>query len=394
MVQLSYNPFAPDFYEDPDKLRSVYHNLRDEAPLFWSRDANMWVLSRYDDVRMALKNWKIFSNEAGAGSTGPIGAFFKQYPSLLMFDPPRHTSMRKLLSSLITPDRMKGLAGPIREIVNDLLTPLEGKPRFDITHDFAEPLPAIVIADLLGIPRTDAPILMQSVDKLSDFGQANIEQATKEAIETLRDYYVDFFEQRRKKPAGEDIIYKLIAGVRDSILEENEAIGFAILVTIAGGETTTKMLGNSVALLAANPGQRAELVQSPELIPNAVEEALRYNSSTHMLTRAVTEDYALHGKVMREGDTVAILYNSANNDGRKFADPDRFDIHRKDLREHVAFGGGIHACIGAPLARLELIISIEELLKRWPRFTLELEHSVRFQNPFAQGWRNLVFIPN
>lgn len=393
MVQLSYNPFAPDFYEDPDKLRPIYKKLRDEAPLFWSNEANMWALSRYDDVRMALKNWKIFSNEAGAGSTGPVGVFFKQYPNLLMFDPPRHTSMRKLLSGLITPDRMRGLAGSTREIVNNLLTPLEGKPHFDFTHDFAEHLPAIVIADLLGIPRTDAPILMQSVDQLSDFGQADIEQATKEAIETLRDYYVDFFEQRRKLPAGDDIIYKLLEGISDGILEENEAIGFAILVTIAGGETTTKMLGNSVALLAANPEQRAELVQSPELIPNAVEEALRYNSSTHMLTRTVTEDYALHGKVMRKEDTVAILYNSANNDTRKFTDPDRFDIHRKDLREHVAFGGGIHACIGAPLARLELIISIEEVLKRWPDFTLDLEHSVRFQNPFAQGWRNLVCIP-
>ncbi len=394
MVQLSYNPFAPDFYDDPDKLRSVYQKLRDEAPLFWSSDANMWVLSRYDDVRMALKNWRIFSNEAGAGSTGPIGAFFKQYPNLLMFDPPRHTGMRKLLSTLITPDRMKGLAGSTREIVNDLLAPLEGHARFDLTHDFAEKLPAIVIADLLGIPRTDAPILMRSVDQLSDFGQADIEQATKGAIETLRDYYADFFELRRKRPAGEDIIWQLMDGVRDGILEENEAIGFAILVTIAGGETTTKMIGNSVALLAANPDQRAELVQYPELIPNAVEETLRYNSSTHMLTRAVTEDYAFHGEVMRKGDTVAILYNSANNDRRKFADPDRFDIRREDLREHVAFGSGIHACIGAPLARLELIISMEELLKRWPSFTLDLDHSVRFQNPFAQGWRNLVFIPN
>ena len=182
--------------------------------------------------------------------------------------------------------------------------------------------------------------------------------------------------------------------MRTGELSKNEAIGFAILVTIAGGETTTKMIGNTAALLHANPDQRELLVQSPNLIRNAVEEALRHNGSTHMLTRSLTEDITLHGQAMKAGDTVAMIFNSANNDDRKYAEPDRFNVHRERPSDHLAFGGGVPACIGAPLARLELIIVLEEVLKRWPRFELDLTTAARYQNPFAQGWRKLPFLTN
>lgn len=392
MSAVVYNPFAPDFYADPDNPRAVYRRLRDESPAHWSEQANMWALSRYEDVRNALLNWKVFSNEAGAGSTGPVGEWFRKYPNVLMFDPPRHTQMRRILASLITPDRMHGLAGGIREIVVDLLTPLEQQAEFDLTEDFADKLPSLVIADLLGIPREHAATLMKAVDKLADFHQPDIQKATGEALETLRDYYVQVFEERRKRGPGGDIIWHLLEGVKNGILKENEAIGFAIVVTIAGGETTTKMIGNMAALLYRNPDQREKLLESPNLMRDAIEEALRYNSSTHMLTRTLTEDFQLHGQTMKKGDTVAMIYNAANNDDRKFADPDTFDITRPARRDHLAFGGGVHACIGAPLARLELVIAFEELLKRWPRYELDLSRSVRFRNPFAQGWRHLPLL--
>lgn len=392
MNTVVYDPFAPDFYRDADSPRAVYKRLRDEAPAHWSAPAGMWALSRYDDIRGALLNWKVFSNEAGAGSTGPVGEWFKKYPNVLMFDPPRHTHMRRMLSSLITPDRIKGLAGQIRELVVELLEPFEGGPGFDLTVDFADKLPSLVIADLLGIPRADAPVLMHSVDKLSDFGQPDIQKATGEAIGALKDYYVDYFARRRQQPVGNDIVWHLLDGVREGILEENEAIGFAIMVTIAGGETTTKMIGNMAVLLHKHPEQRELLLEAPDRIHDAIEEALRYNSSTHMLTRTLTQDYAIHDQTMKAGDTVALIFNSANNDDRKYPDPDRFDISRLHRRDHLAFGGGVHACIGAPLARLELLIAFEELLKRWPRYELDMARSVRYQNPFAQGWRKLPLL--
>ena len=392
MTTVIYNPFAPDFYADPDNPRAVYRRLRDESPAHWSEQANMWALSRYEDVRNGLLNWKVFSNEAGSGSTGPVGEWFRKYPNVLMFDPPRHTQMRRILSSLITPDRMHSLAGSIREIVVDLLAPLEQRAEFDLTEDFADKLPSLVIADLLGIPREHAATLMKAVDKLADFRQPDIEKSTGEALETLRDYYVQVFEERQKRGPGDDIIWHLLDGVKNGILKENEAIGFAIVVTIAGGETTTKMIGNMAVLLHRHPDQREKLLEAPNLMRDAIEEALRYNSSTHMLTRTLTEDFQLHGQTMRKGDTVAMIYNAANNDDRKFPDPDAFDITRPARRDHLAFGGGVHACIGAPLARLELVIAFEELLKRWPRYELDLSRSVRFRNPFAQGWRHLPLL--
>lgn len=393
MKAICYNPFAPDFYRNADSPRAVYKLLRDQAPAHWSPEANMWALSRYDDVRNALQNWKVFSNEAGAGSIGPLGEWFRQYPMVLMFDPPRHTGMRRILSSLVTPDRMARLAGQIRELVIQLLEPFEGSAGFDLTQDFADKLPSLVNADLLGIPREDAALLAKSVDKLSDCRQPDLEQATKEALCELRDYYAQCFDRRIKQAPGDDIVWHLLEGVRNGILEENEAIGFAIQVTIAGSETTTKMIGNMAVLLHGNPEQREILIEAPELIRDAIEEALRYNGSIHMLTRTLTEDFQVHGETMKAGDTVGLLYNSANNDERKYPDPDTFDIARSRRRDHLAFGGGVHACIGAPLARLELLIAFEELLKRWPRFDLKLENSTRFQNPFGQGWRNLPFLP-
>ncbi len=389
MTDIPYNPFARDFYINP---RPVYRRLRDEAPVYWAKESNLWALSRYDDVRAALQNWRQFSNEAGDGSSGPAGALFKEYPHLLMFDPPRHTELRKILATLITPDRMLGLKNGVQSLVCDLLRPHEGQAQFDLTVDFAQSLPPFVIADLLGISREHAPALMDAVDRLADYNQPDIATATAAAIGDLRDFYVDYFRHRASRPAGDDIVWRLMEAGDAGLLSKNETIGFAILVTIAGGETTTKMIGNMAMLLFKNPEQRSLLVQSPSLMRGAVEEALRYAGSTHMLTRTLTEDLQMHGQSMRAGDTVAMIFNSANNDERKFEDPDRFDIQRDIKGSHLAFGGGVHACIGAPLARLELSVAMEELLKRWPNYALDEDNLERHYNPFVFGYKKLPLL--
>lgn len=385
-MEVLYNPFNPKFYDNP---RPIYRRLRDEAPAYWSEPANLWALSRYEDVKAALLNWRVFSSEAGHGSSGPAGELFKEYPHLLMFDPPRHSDLRRVLSGLLTPQRMHDLKDAVRELVCNLLDPFVGEKGFDLTDDFAGHLPPLVIADLLGIPRADAPLLMRAVDKLADYSNPNIMQATLEAVHELRDYYADYFRERRKRPAGDDIVWHLLEAVRAGVLAENEALGFAILVTIAGGETTIKMITNLALLLYRNPDQRALLVAEPELTRNTVEEGLRYAGSTHMLTRTLTEDVELHGQTMRKGDTVALIFSAANQDERKFADPDRFDIRRKLRGDHLAFGGGVHACLGAPLARLELTVAFEEMLKRWPQFEIDETGLERHMNPYVTGYRKM-----
>jgi len=386
-VTLHYNPFEREFYVDP---RSIYRRLRDEEPVHWAGACNMWALSRYEDVRAALQNWRVFSNEVGAGSSGPTGELFKEYPHLLMFDPPRHTDLRKVLATLITPDRMLSLKDATHARVRDLLTPLQDVHSFDITRDFAEHLPPMIIADLLGVPSEHVPLLMRAVDKLADYNQPDIMTATKEAIYELRDFYVAFFKERRKRPPGDDIVWRLLEASDSGLLAENETVGFAILVTIAGGETTTKMIGNMAKLLLHHPDQRRMLVEAPNLVKSAVEESLRYEGSTQMLTRTLTEDCTLHETTMRAGDTVALIFNAANNDERKFKDPDVYDVTRNLMGQHLAFGGGVHACIGAPLARLELIVAFQELLQRWPEFGLDIENAERHFNPYVSGFRRLT----
>ncbi len=190
-----------------------------------------------------------------------------------MFDPPRHTDLRKVLATLITPDRMLSLKDATHARVRDLLTPLQDVHSFDITRDFAEHLPPMIIADLLGVPSEHVPLLMRAVDKLADYNQPDIMTATKEAIYELRDFYVAFFKERRKRPPGDDIVWRLLEASDSGLLAENETVGFAILVTIAGGETTTKMIGNMAKLLLHHPDQRRMLVEAPNLVKSAVEES-------------------------------------------------------------------------------------------------------------------------
>ena len=385
-MTVAYNPFAPEFYADP---RPVYRRLRDEAPAFWSEPAQMWALSRYDDVRAALLDWRTYRGEAAAASPGRAGDLSRDSPHRLFFAPPRHTDLRRILASLLTPARMSALKDSVRQIVTGLLAPFERAPGFDLSQDFAQHLPPMVIADLLGIPRGDAPVLMDAVDRLADYSQPDIVAATEAALADLRDYFVGYFAERARRPAGDDIVWHLLEAARTGMLAENEAIGFAILVTIAGGETTTKMITNMALLLHRHPDQRALLVGDPALIRGGIEEALRHSGSTQMLTRSLTVDTPLHGQMMRAGQTVALIFSAANNDERKFAEPDRFDVKRRLRGDHLAFGGGVHACLGAPLARLELLVCFEELLRRWPEFTIDENRLERHRNPFVTGFKTM-----
>lgn len=383
-MTIVFNPYVRGFYDNP---RPLYRRMRDESPVHWSPEIKFWALSRYDDVRDALRNWKVFS--VAQGTSGPGSEAFADYPHLLMLDPPRHTQLRKVANVLMAPDKLLALEDSIRAQTCEILDRHLDAGEMDLTEDFAALLPAQVINDLLGLPREDAPMLTDWVDTLADFGAPDKKGRMSSSIQKIRDYYVEKFHDRMNRPAGDDIVWHLMDGVRQGIMAENEAIGFGILFTIAGGETTTKLIGNMAWLLHQYPEQRELLLARPELMGNAIEETLRYDSTTHIQTRTLTEDFTLHGQTMKQGDIVALMFNSANNDERKFEDPDRFDITREPTGSLLAFGGGLHACLGAPLARLEIRVVFEELLKRWPRYGIHGERAVRYYNPFTRGYRHL-----
>lgn len=382
-MPLIFNPRQRGFYNNP---RPIYKRMRDESPAHWSPDLGWWALSRYDDVRDALRNWKVFS--AAQGTSGSDSIAFADYPFLLMMDPPRHTHLRKVASALLTPDKLLALEASIREQTNAIFDRFQEGDEMDLTQDFAALLPAQVIQDILGLPRQDASMLTEWVDTLAESGENHMERL-QTSIVNIRDYYVEKFRERVQRTPGDDIVWHLMDGVRQGIMEEREAIGFGIIFTIAGSETTTKMIGNMAWLLHQYPKQRQLLLANPELLHGAVEEALRYNSTTHIQTRTLSDDLTLHGKTLKKGDTVALLFNSANNDERKFEDPDRFDITREPTGDFLAFGGGIHACLGAPLARLEIRVAMEELLKRRPSYEIITDRCERYFNPFTQGYRKL-----
>jgi cytochrome P450 len=381
-MTLDYDPYRPGFYLNP---RPVYQALRDEAPAYWSEKHQFWALSRYDDVRGALKNWQVFGNEGGFLPI--VGDLFK--PNLQMMDPPKHTRLRKVLSSILSPDKFLSMENSVRSRVVALLAPFERAATMDLTQNFAAPLPSQVIADLLGVPAEDAPILMRSVDLLADYGEGELIARTQTALDQLNRYYEEYFAIRRGQQPRADVVQQLISAVDDNILTQDEAVGFAVQLTIAGGETTTKLIGNMAALLVKNPAQRQLLLENPALLPGAIEEALRFDSPTHMLTRILNQAIEMHGQSMQKGQLVALIFNAANNDERKFTAPDTFDIGRGNVREHLAFAGGPHACLGAPLARLETRVAFEEILRRWPQFDIIDAGLTHFFNPFVKGFRNL-----
>ncbi|GAB3315170.1 cytochrome P450 [Haliea atlantica] len=385
-MSIEFNFYDPHFYDNP---RPLYRRLRDESPCHWSDSTQCWVLSRYEDVRNAAHNWKVFSCAAGGGTSGDSGEYFAEYPNLLMMDPPKHTAMRNFIRPLLSPARLVAMEDIVRSTTRDLLAPFEGADSMDLTADFAEYLPALMVSEILGIPREDAAALNHLVDLLADGEQPNGEERAKTSIQKLSEYYDEALTQRESSPPGDDLLYHLLQAVKQGTMPRNEAIGFGIMLSIAGAETTTKMIGNMAILLQQNPDQRRLLLESPELMDGAIEEAMRYNSTTHIMTRTLTADYELHGQALREGQMVALLYNSANNDERQFEDPDRFDITRDNQGRHLGFGSGLHACLGAPLARLEIKVALQEILQRWPNFSVHPEQGKRYVGPFTQGYRFL-----
>lgn len=381
---LVYNPFAYEIHEDP---YPTYKRLRDEAPAYYNPALGFWALSRHADVHAAMQDWETYSSAAGVSLEQGSSA---RPPMIIMMDPPRQQQLRKLVSKAFTPRRIAMLEPQIRTLTRKYLDPIVPRGAFDFIADFSAKLPMDVISTMMGVAEADQDMLRGWADVLlhREEGKSEIPPAGMEASANLVRYFAEDLARRRRRP-GDDLVSALVdAEVDGARLTDAEIIGFCFLLVIAGNETTTKMLGNAVVLLARHADQRAWLRAHPERIPDAVEEVVRFDNSSQMLARLLTRDVALHGRTMEAGKKVLLLVGSANRDERAFERPDAFDV-RRPPRPSLAFGYGVHVCLGASLARLEGRVALEEALPRIGDYTVDEAGLVRVHSANVRGYAHV-----
>ena len=357
---MDFNPMSPEFRLDP---YPTYAAMRRDAPVY--RSAGYVVVTRYDDVVSVLRQPNLFSSSA-------IGMNVRGRPArtIINTDPPVHTRIRGVINRAFTPRMVADLEPMIRRVTARLLDRMCERGEGDIVRDLAVPLPVTVIAHLLGVDpdrqedfkRWSTAVISETAG-LPDDERARVERDTDE----FQDYFDAAIAERRERPGGDDLISAIVRAQQEDeeLLSADDVLAFTGLLLIAGNETTTNLIGNAVLALLAHPEQMARGREEPALVPNLVEEALRWDSPVQFLFRTATEDTEIAGEPIAAGTTIIPVYASANRDDARFPEGDRFDVTR-NAQGHVAFGYGVHFCLGAPLARLEARVALEQALARLP----------------------------
>ena len=368
--EVVFNPLLPEFHADPYPF---YRRLREEDPVHQS-PLGIWVLTRYDDALMVLRDPR-FGREGiaelqearlGAGSVRPANT-----RDMLFRDPPDHTRLRALVSRAFTPRVVEAMRPHIQEIVDGLLDRVEGARGMDVIEELAYPLPVTVICEMLGVPTADQDVFKQWSADIARSLDAAILPAGSEVItrgqeagDAIRDYFRSLIAGRRKQPR-QDLLSALIAAEEQGDkLSEPELVATCVLLLIAGHETTVNLIGNGVLALLRHPAELRALADDPALIQTGVEELLRFDGPVQRTGRMTNADVEIGGRPIPKGSIVAAVIGAANRDPAHFPDPDRLDVARRENR-HIAFGFGIHFCLGAPLARIEGQVAIGTLLRRW-----------------------------
>ncbi len=381
MVTVEYNPFVPEVHANPYPL---YRQLREEDPVHWSPLLEAWVLTRYDDVLEVLKHPRFSADRRQARNrfvqqamqmqqeAGPLG----RANTMLSSDPPEHTRLRGLVSKAFTFKAVEALRPRIQEIVDDLLDRVQDNGRMDVIWDLGYPLPVIVIAEMLGVPPEQRDTFKRwSDDIVATLGgplvAPEVLERGRKSSEEMAGYFQGVIAERRRAPK-DDLLSGLIAAEeRGEALSEEEVLATCILLLAAGNETTTNLIGNGTLALLRNPDQLALLREHPELVESAVEEFLRFDGPVQGTGRVAMSDVEIGGRTMEEGQLAFTMLAAADRDPAVFPNPDALDIARKENR-HVAFGYGIHFCLGAPLARAEAQIAFATMLRRLPDLRLEV----------------------
>ena len=391
MTDLYWDPLTPELRNDPYPL---WKRLREGAPVYFNDRYDFWALSRYADIEAAHKDHAAFSSNHGTTletmSPEPVDTGM-----IIWLDPPKHTILRKLVSRVFTTRRVTMLEDRIRLVCAQLLDAQIGAGRFDYVQDFSAVLPPTVISYLLGVPEQDQERLRHVVDEVfhieEGVGMAN--QVSMNALASLGAYLAEQFVERRKNPR-DDVFTDLVeAVITDEVgnvrqLTDDELAGFGVLLFSAGTETVARHLGWAASVLDAYPVQRSDLAVDFSLIPNTVEEILRFEPPSPVNARWTNKEVTLHGVTIPAKSRVILITGSAGRDERKYPNPDVLDIHRKvDL--HLTFGYGIHFCLGAALARMESRIGLEETFKRWPKWTVDRENTVLLYTSTVRGPLNL-----
>jgi cytochrome P450 len=378
---IEYDPYDYKFHDDP---YPVYRRLRDHAPVYHNPKFNFWALSRYHDCQHAVRDFRTFSSAQGTS----LEALKAQLPTLINSDPPIHTKLRHLIVNLFTPEKLAPLEAVVRDMARELLAPHIAAGRIDIITDFAAKLPMAIICKFLGFPRADEDRLRALTDQVVHRDEGVFEMPDEGMHATLRlfEYFnADIAERAKNATSRDDIVASLVAARDAGKITHEDVLGYIYILSIAGNETTTKLIGNICYQLHKHPDQAEMLRQDMSLLPSAIEETMRYDGPTQMMARTTTRDFELHGETIPKGAKVALLFTSANRDERKFADGESFDI-RRNPRDHLGFGGGLHACLGAALARMEAKVAMEEILAAIGRFEVDETGLARMHSPNVRGF--------
>jgi cytochrome P450 len=387
-----FDPYDVDINADP---YPTYARLREEAPLYHNDRYDFWALSRHDDVQKALVNWQTFSSTRSdildimkAGIELPRG--------VVMFeDPPVHTMHRGLLSRVFTPKRMAQLEDQVRRYCVRCLDPLVGSDRFDIITELGSMLPMRVIGMLLGIPEQDQVAVRNKTDK-------NLRTQPGQPMVVLEDHvangdmFADYVDWRAEHPSDDLMTVLLNAEFEDEAgdrrrLTRDEVLTYTSVLAGAGNETTGRLIGWLAKVLAEHPEQRRAVVEDRSLIPDVIDETLRFEPTGHATARVVTQDIEYYGTTVPAGSPILMLLAAANRDPRRYEFPDVYNIHRADI-QHLTFGYGLHFCLGSHLARLEGRVALDEFLNRWSEWDVDYSGIQLAPTSTVRGWQRMPVI--
>jgi cytochrome P450 len=361
-----FDPFDFRFHEDP---YPVYERLREEHPVYHNPERNLWALSRFEDVQAALRDPETFSStpSVSVDAGHEQQKFLPASGNFVDLDPPRHDELRATIRDFFSPRAVADHEPMIREIVAWAIDRLGTKGRGDLIADFAQLVPVTVILKLIGMPPADGPLMAHLAEVMHARNPGDDRLIGIDAGFELNAMFRRVIEARRTDPEADIITHLTRVQVNGTALDDEEIIGIVFVLFLAGHDTTTQLLAYALSHLHEHPEARALLRDEPDRLSQAVEEFVRYESPVSMLARTTTRDVEVRGCVIPEGSRVLMLYGSANRDESRFDSAAQLDLTR-DVKRHLAFGEGIHHCIGAPLARLEARVALEEFLKAFPTY--------------------------
>ncbi|MBM3693469.1 MAG: cytochrome P450 [Actinomycetota bacterium] len=374
-----YDPYAADLRADP---QPVYSWLREDAPVYQNPDKGFFALSRFADVLEVLHDWSTFSSAQGITLEGLPPDI---QPEMITMDPPRHSDLRSIVKRAFTPRAVAALEPRVHAIARALVADLD-PDGFDLVADVAGQVPSAVIAEVLGVPVSDRPLFRGWIEVLIRRKPDEPETITaaRAASAELSEYLAAQIAARRPETTDDLIGFAVQVADESGAMDDEELLGFVRLLLVAGNETTINLIGNAFLELGRHPDERARVVADATLVGPAIEEVLRYSSPVPQLCRVTTADVARHGVTIPAGSQVVMVFAAANRDPREFTDPDRFDVGRR-IDRHLAFGHGIHHCLGAALARLQARAAVEAVIDRFPDYVLADEPVEWLPSGHARG---------